>query len=202
MPWSPKQKQLAARACIAAGIDDHVRRDVILRNFCRAWHNGKITSTAPRLSNQDFAHFMSIVERYAGGRILHFTAGYWEAAATDVLHRLRYRAQKLALALEAKGKLAPDGVGLSGWIKKRVSGGEVNRLVDLDYHGLVALILQLEAYTRQRPASPSVLSGVPAPRTPPGPTAGAAGAGTITETTTPAGSVADAGNRSTILQLA
>jgi hypothetical protein len=158
MPWTDKQKQLAARACIAAGIDDHVRRDVILRNFVRAWHNGKITSTAPRLSNQDFAHFMAIIEKYAGGKILHFTEGYWSRCSADSLHRLRYRAQKLALALEAKGKLAPDGVGLSGWIKKRVSGGEVNRLVDLDYHGLVALILQLEAYTRQRPVAAAAAS--------------------------------------------
>ena len=151
--WTAKQKQLAARACLAAGIDDHTRRDVILRNFTRAWVDGKITSTAPRLSNQDFASFMSIIERYAGGKILHFTAGYWERCAIDVLHRMRYKARRLALDLEAKGKLAPDGVGLAGWINKRVSGGEVNRLEDLDYHGLVALILQLSAYARQRPVA-------------------------------------------------
>ena len=66
---------------------------------------------------------------------------------------MRYKARRLALDLEAKGKLAPDGVGLAGWINKRVSGGEVNRLEDLDYHGLVALILQLSAYARQRPVA-------------------------------------------------
>jgi hypothetical protein len=66
---------------------------------------------------------------------------------------MRFKAQRLALELEAQGRLAAGGVGLEGWINKRVSGGEVNRLVDLDYHGLVALILQLEAYTRQRPVA-------------------------------------------------
>ena len=44
---------------------------------------------------------------------------------------------------------AAGGVGLSGWISKRVSGGTASRVEDLEYHGLKALIIGLEAYAKQ-----------------------------------------------------
>ena len=78
MAWTSKQKQLAVRACRAAAISEDVRTDMILRNFAHAHYDGDITSTSPKLTNQDFAAFMAIVERHAGGKILHFTAGYWD----------------------------------------------------------------------------------------------------------------------------
>jgi hypothetical protein len=149
MAWTKLQKQLAVRACRAAGIDEEQRVNVILRNFRRAHHDGAITSTSPKLTNQDYAEFMAVVERSAGGTLLHFTTRYWQLQAADHLQRLRFRASRLAAVLEAAGKLAADG-GLAGWIEKRVSGGETSKLKDLDFHGLTALILGLQAYARQQ----------------------------------------------------
>lgn len=150
MAWTNTQKQIAARACKAAGVGEAQRRDMILRHFANAHAtDGRITSTAPKLNNADFEQFMCIVEGYAGGRLLHFTAGYWTRCARDHWARMRHRAVGVAAKLEAAGKLAPGGVGLAGWIAKRVTRGAADRVEQLDYHGLLALILSLEAYARQ-----------------------------------------------------
>lgn len=149
MPWTNKQKQLAARVCRAAGINDDQRRDVLLRSFQNAHYKGDITSTSPKLTAHDFEAFMAVVERQAGGQLLNYTANFWQRAAADWLSRMRFRARQIAATLEASGKLAPGGVGLSGWIEKRVSGGTAWRVEELEYHGLLALILQLSAYAKQ-----------------------------------------------------
>jgi hypothetical protein len=150
MPWTNKQKQLAVRACEAAGINEAQRRDVILRHFANAVApGGRITSTSAKLTSADFEQFMAIVEGHAGGKLLHFEAGYWQSCAGDGLSRMRYRALKLAEQLEATGQLTP-GVGLAGWIEKRVTRGRTNQLAELSYHELFALINGLEAFTRQR----------------------------------------------------
>jgi hypothetical protein len=150
MPWTNTQKQIAARACKAAGIGEEQRRDLVLRQFAHArTADGRISSTAPRLTNRDFEQFMAIVEGYGGGQVLHFTRGYWQAHAADQWARMRHRALAIAAELEAAGKLAPGGAGLGGWIAKRVTRGEADRVEQLDYHGLLALILGLTAYARQ-----------------------------------------------------
>lgn len=150
MPWTKTQKQIAARACKAAGIAEEQRRDVVLRNFAHArLPDGTITSTAPRLTNRDFEQFMAVVEGFAGGQVLHFTRGYWQRHAADQWARMRHRAAAIAGELEAAGRLAPGGTGLAGWIEKRVTHGQTNRIEQLDYHGLLALILGLTAYARQ-----------------------------------------------------
>jgi hypothetical protein len=151
MAWTNTQKQIAARACKAAGISEEQRRDVVLRHFANARDGaGRITSTAPKLTNADFEQFMAIVEAQAGGQVLHFTRDYWTRHAADQWARMRHRAVRIAAELEAAGKLAPGGVGLSGWISKRVSRGEADRVEQLDYHGLLALIVSLQAYARQQ----------------------------------------------------
>lgn len=162
MAWTNTQKQIAVRACRAAGMDDDARV-FILRQFKHAKVGEKITSTAPALTNQDFAEFMSIVERSAGGKILHFTSRYWAAQAGDYLGRLRHRARRIASLLERAGKLAADGAGLAGWIGKRVSQGETYDVEKLDYHQMLALILQLQAYARQNDIDPSAGAEVGAP---------------------------------------
>ncbi len=157
MAWTNTQKQIAARACIAARISDEQRRDMILRNFERAHTaNGSITSTAPRLTNGDFEQFMAIVENFAGGRVLHYPRGHWQAAAMDNLKRMRHRAARVAVELERAGHLHADGAGLAGWIEKRVSKGEATRIEQLDFHQLQALIIGLEAYARHRQLALSV----------------------------------------------
>ncbi|HEX4055996.1 MAG TPA: hypothetical protein VHX86_17160 [Tepidisphaeraceae bacterium] len=149
MPWTNKQKSLAAQACRAAGISEDQRTDVILRNFPHAHSRGDITSTSPRLTSGDFAGFMGIVERFAGGKVLHFTAGYWRRASADQLQRMRYRVNRIAAALEAAGRLQPNGVGLAGWIEKRVSGGVTDRIDDLEFPAMQALLMGLQAYAKQ-----------------------------------------------------
>ncbi len=150
MPWTNKQKQIAARACQAAGISEEQRRDMILRNFANArLPDGRISSTSPKLTNSDFENFMAVVEQYAGGKVLHFTPGYWQGQASDALARMRHRATSLAELLERDGHLAPNGAGLAGWIRKRVSQGQADRVEELDYSGLDALIRGLTAFARR-----------------------------------------------------
>jgi hypothetical protein len=151
MAWTNKQKQIAARACQAAGISDEQRREMILRNFENArMAGGRISSTSPRLTSLDFEQFMAVVEGYAGGQVLHFEAGYWQRGAADRYGRMRRKAAAIAAELEKAGALQPNGVGLAGWIERRVSRGAADRLEQLDYHGLMAVINGLQAYARQR----------------------------------------------------
>ena len=149
MPWTNKQKQIAVQACRAAGISEQQRIDMILRNFKNADYGGAISSTSPNLTNHDFEAFMSIVERYAGGKVMHFTEGFWQRSAADWLKRMRFKALAIAGELEKHGKLAADGAGLAGWISKRVSAGTASSVDQLEYHGLLALIIGLQAYARQ-----------------------------------------------------
>jgi len=149
MAWTNKQKQLAVRACRAAGITEEQRTDLILRNFQHAHHGGDITSTSPKLDCRDFEAFMAIVEKFAGGKVLHFTAGYWRDHADDYLARMRRKALAVARELESAGRLAAGGAGLAGWIEKRVSGGATRRIEDLDFNSMKALILGLQSYARQ-----------------------------------------------------
>ncbi|MGD0464657.1 MAG: hypothetical protein ABSB74_19405 [Tepidisphaeraceae bacterium] len=149
MAWTNKQKQLAVRACRAAGITEEQRTDLILRNFQHAHYNGDITSTSPKLDCRDFEAFMAIIEKFAGGKVLHFTASYWHGCAEDYLARMRRKALAIARELERAGKLATGGAGLAGWIEKRVSGGATRRIEDLDFNSMKALILGLQSYARQ-----------------------------------------------------
>lgn len=149
MAWTNTQKQLAIRACRAAGISEEQRVDMILRNFKNAHHAGRITSTSPKLSCADYEQFMAVIERFAGGKLLHFSEWYWRDCADRWLDRLRRRVLILSGELERSGKLAACGVGLAGWIEKRVSAGATRKITDLDFHGLQALLLGLQAYARQ-----------------------------------------------------
>lgn len=150
MAWTNVQKQIAVRACAAAGISEQQRRDVMLRHFRNArTTDERVTSTSSKLTNDDFEQFMAIVEAQAGGKVMHYEAGYWARKAADRWERMRHRAMRIAAALEAAGKLAPDGVGLAGWIRKRVTRGATDAIEELDYRGLLALIVGLSAYARQ-----------------------------------------------------
>jgi len=150
MPWTNTQKQIAVRACKAAQVSDEQRRDMILRHFAHAkMPDGRISSTSPRLTNEDFEQFMAIVEAHGGDKVLHFSRDYFKTKAEDHYHRMRRRAYMIAQQLEAAGLLHPNGAGLSGWINKRLTHGQCERVEELDYHGLLALILSLSAYAHQ-----------------------------------------------------
>lgn len=151
MAWTNKQKQLAVRACREANVSDEQRRDMILRHFARAkTPDGSISSTSPKLNNADFEQFMAIVERHGGGKLLHFSRDYWQRKAVDQHQRMRAHALAVAEELERHGQLHPGGVGLRGWISRRVTNGQTDQIHELDYHGLLSLILGLHAFARQR----------------------------------------------------
>jgi len=122
MPWSNTQKQIAARAAKAAGINDEQRR-LILRQLPNAFYDRKgnaadePSSTSRKLTNPDMEQFMATVEDFAGGKVLHFERGYWSNANQTRLGRMRNLVTRIATALEAAGLLEPEGVGLAGWIE-------------------------------------------------------------------------------------
>lgn len=153
MAWTNRQKQIAVRAFRAAGLEDTYRK-LVLRQFTNAMFDAQgrnvdePTSTSKRLTNQDFEQFMAIIERSCGGKVMHFQPGYWREKAGDHLHRMRHRVGRIVHVLEISGWLKPDGVGLAGWILKRVTGGETDRIEQLDYHRLSALLNGLTNYAR------------------------------------------------------
>jgi len=152
MAWTNEQKRVAVMACRAAGLSDEQRKMILASIDNARLHDGRVTSTAAKLNNADFESFMAIMELHTGGAVLHFSRGYWQDCARDSLGRMRHKALAIARELEAAGYLAGNGIGLRGWISKRVTRGETDQISELDYQGLRALIVGLEAYSRQRAA--------------------------------------------------
>jgi len=152
MAWTNPQKQIAVRACRAAGIGEEHRRLILMNLDNVRLLDSRISSTSKQLTHADCEQFMAIVEHHAGGQILHFTKDYCQRGAADSIGRMRHKVRELAAELEAAGHLAANGVGLCGWISKCMTRGETDRLEELDYQQLRALITGLEAYTRQRAA--------------------------------------------------
>lgn len=153
MPWTAKQKQLFARAAEAAGLAEG-QRHMVLSAFPRAHHKGRVTSTAPKLTNADFEQAMAGLERWTGGRVkvagrdgrLLYEPGHWQARAHDHTQRMRWLAQRIANTLESEGLLEPDGAGLSGWIAKRITPDGRDRLDQLTQAELYNLIEGLKQY--------------------------------------------------------
>jgi len=148
MAWTKRQRQTAAIACRNAGIEDE-HRLLILRQSKHAEHNGRVSSTSPRLTNSDFEQFMAIVENFVGGELRGFTRDYWRAKAQDELARMRRKVESLSQQLEVTGHLEPDSVGLTGWIR-RMTGGEKHHLHDLDYRELYVVIEGLKKFAKRR----------------------------------------------------
>lgn len=154
MAWTNVQKQIAARACQAAGIDDEQRR-FLLRQFPRAKFDreGKPcpepTSTSQRLNNSDFEQFMSMVERQAGGCVLHFSKDYWSKKAAGDLSRMRHLVESIDVELAAQAPKVWRHDSLAGWIRARITRGETDQLAALNYDQLEACILSLRSFARQ-----------------------------------------------------
>ncbi len=154
MAWTNKQKAIAVQSCRAARLSDEHRK-LLLCQFHNARFDAKgertdaSSSTSKRLTNADFEAFMAVIERTNDGRLPGFSAGYWSKKSGDRLHRLRWAVHALADRLEAEGLLASGGIGLAGWIQKRVTQGEPREVAHLDYHELLVLITQLNAHARQ-----------------------------------------------------
>jgi hypothetical protein len=157
MAWTREQKMVAAMACRSARLSEDQRHMILSGpNFAnRAIHNGRATSTSPRLTNEDFESFMALVERFAGGQLLSYSPHYWQDKAGDPDHRLRWRAQRIANSLTliddphepGRRLLQPDDVGLAGFIRRMFPHAE--KLDQLDRRELVSLIEGLTAYARR-----------------------------------------------------
>ena len=160
MAWSPKQRQLYARACQGAGLSEEHRHLLLRQVGSRAMHDGRVTSTSPRLTQSDFEEAMAIVERHSGGQVkirdskgrYVFGLTYWQVAAES---GGRDRLRELALRLDQHLQLllpeqwAQDGEGLAGWIKSRVTSGRTHRLKELSYQELQDLIHGIKAFARR-----------------------------------------------------
>lgn len=151
MAWSNDQKQVAVRACRAAGISDEHRK-LILRQFARALFDaqgrptGEPSSTSKRLNNSDFEQFMATVERVAPGqKLLQFSMGYWQRKAQDDTQRMRHLALQISETL-GNSITSWGPTALANWIRERVAGGQTDRLEDLDSEQLHALINGLRAF--------------------------------------------------------
>jgi hypothetical protein len=154
--WTNAQKQLAVRAAKAAGMGDEHRQLLLNQMGGRAIHNGRITSTSPRLTQDDFDHYMAVVERMSGGQVQiggphgsGFPVGHFQRTEDRELDRVRWTARRIANTLELEGHLKPDGAGLAGWIMSRVTAGRTSKLDDLTREELHKLINGLQAWGRR-----------------------------------------------------
>lgn len=163
MGWTPKQRQIAARAAKQAGLSDEHRKLILRQCEGRAvLADGSISSTAQRLNQSDFEHYMATVESFAGGKVAvggragqGFSDGYWAGKASDDTQRLRHLAVRIAnwmtLTDDAGNEplLTGDGVGLASWISKRVTNGRTDDINELSSAELHVLINGLRAFARR-----------------------------------------------------
>ncbi|MEM8781924.1 MAG: hypothetical protein AAGE65_03620 [Planctomycetota bacterium] len=112
MAWSKPQRKRAAQAAREAGRFDD--RELLFRQLSgRAFHAGRLTSTAPGLTNADFEWFMAQLELSAGHGLCGQGYGYWQRAAQEGgWKRLHFRASDLAERV-AKGRGKAYAVGVA-----------------------------------------------------------------------------------------
>jgi hypothetical protein len=144
MAWTNDQKKTAAIAARKAGLEDE-HRQLILRQIPgnRAIHQGRVTSTSPRLGNADFEWFMAAVEASAGGELDGWARGYWARKANDSLARMRRYAGAIAQQLQIRGHIQLDG------FIERMTSGACRQLEQLDMTHLYNVIEGLKSIARR-----------------------------------------------------
>mgnify|MGYP004157103339 CR=1 FL=1 len=148
MAWTNKQKMLMAKACRAAGLDDDQRR-MILSGLPNARDGrGNVTSTAPKLGQDDFEDAMAVVESATPGQqIAGFTSGHFQRKADDDTERQRRLGGDIEHCLVAAGTVSPTF--LQPWIDGHVQGGSGLALEQLARKQLSDLINGLRAFARR-----------------------------------------------------
>jgi len=162
MPWSDKQKQIAVRACKAAGIRDESRKLLLLQTqnslFDREGRAAEHpSSTSLRLNNSDFDHHMATIEIASSGRIkttdgagkFIYSWGYWSGQFAGETRRQKNLIVRIVNTLELEGIFKHDGSSLANWIRTRVTAGRTDRLDDLTPDETSKLIEGLKAYCKR-----------------------------------------------------
>lgn len=151
MAWTAKQIKMACTAAGQAGVDRHMVLSQRPTYGNRAMHQGRITMKSPKLTPEDFEHFMWLCEMQCDGQLLGQQRGYWHGRAGDgKRNRLRHRARMIDQRLQ-KGyrEWLPDGRGLAGWIFNVLTHGRTAELEDLDERELMDLVDGLTDFAKR-----------------------------------------------------
>lgn len=89
-----------------------------------------------------------------------FSPGYWAKKAADDLQRIRSLVRRYDVELAAQVPSLWKAGSLAGWIYARVARGQTDKLEDLGYAELHALIQGLRSFARQH----GVFLDAPRPR--------------------------------------
>jgi hypothetical protein len=164
MPWTKKQRQIAGMACRDAGIDDAARK-LLLRQLPNAMFNaggvpvGDPSSTSPRLSQADFERFMAVIEDRAGGKLLNYSAHYWQDKAgsrsTVANERMTTKIMSLYREYESQECGGLDGHGIYGLdgLVRRFSNQRTAVIEELQPKEAWNLIEMLKAVIARRGSS-------------------------------------------------
>ncbi|MEO0966295.1 MAG: hypothetical protein AAFY08_14395 [Planctomycetota bacterium] len=162
MAWSKRQKAIVAAAFDAIGAGE--MRDLVLRNLPgqRAMHGGRITSTSPKLTQDDFEAALARIEpMFEGGAVRlcradgepwfvkepgHFQAMLDGDAGRAV--RLRWKARRVDATLA-------DGIDtwraddtIRSWCRRQTAG-RTEELEAMDWRELQGLLNALTAWARR-----------------------------------------------------
>lgn len=106
MPWAKKQRMTAGIAARSASWNQQ-QREMVLRGFGnRAMFGGRVTSTSPRLNNDDFEIYMAIAEAACNGQLPGYAIAHWQTRAEASLRRQLRKIGAMADQLADEGHLA------------------------------------------------------------------------------------------------
>lgn len=129
MPWSKSQRMTAGIAARSADWNPQ-QREMVLRGFGnRAMFNGKITSTSPRLNNDDFEIYMAIAEATCQGQLNGYALGHWHTRAEASIRRQLRKIAAMAEQLVAEGHLSRSQVN---GVCARATAHKAETLPDLE----------------------------------------------------------------------
>ncbi len=155
MPWTKPQRMTAGKAARDAGLNDEQRAMILRRFGNRAVHGGRITSTSPKLTNDDFEEYMATVESMAGGALPgpggRVTPGKCDAKSRREIARQAHKIKRMANSLLLTGHLHADEQGqpVLDAVIDRATAGQCNQLNQLTRSQASKVIDALRAIGRR-----------------------------------------------------
>lgn len=162
MPWSGLQKAIVAAAFDAIGAPE--MREVVLRNLPdqRAMHGGRITSTSPKLGQDDFEATLARIEpMFDGGAIRLFKAkgqpwfvkppGHFQAMLDGEQGRavrLRWKARRIDATLADAIDTWREADTIKSWCRRQTHG-RTEELEAMDWRELQGLLNALTNFARK-----------------------------------------------------